>query len=89
MHYAVSHQFREGNKAVDSLARQEEEGKSCTYIGSDDLPLRVGGLLRLDFLGLPSIRLQIAFVFCFDFFMLFSVLFVWNFFSITITSEGF
>lgn len=56
INYMVSHQYREKNKVANFLTRQGKEGLNCTYGASNELPLRVRGLLRLDFLDLPSIR---------------------------------
>ncbi|KAG6666728.1 hypothetical protein CIPAW_01G053100 [Carya illinoinensis] len=56
VHFQVVHQFREGNQAVDYLARRGEEGLNWDFVSGDDIPRLLRGIIRLDALGIPSIR---------------------------------
>lgn len=56
MQYKVEHVYREANQSADFFAKQGESGISQSYICQDDLPQQVKGMIRLDFLGVPSLR---------------------------------
>ncbi|KAJ0095450.1 hypothetical protein Patl1_15067 [Pistacia atlantica] len=54
--FTINHQLREGNSAVDFLARQGEEGNNNTFLDFNSLPRKLKGILWLDKAGLPQIR---------------------------------
>lgn len=51
----IKHQYREKIQAVDSLTRQGG-GITKTYIEGKELPTKLRGILRLDKLGFPNLR---------------------------------
>lgn len=54
--FSISHQFREGNMVADFLARNGETGCSRRYEVLELLPKELKGILRLEKLDLPYIR---------------------------------
>lgn len=54
MNFTIIHQYREGNQAVDFLARQGENGITQCYLTSEHIPIKLRGFIRLDKLGLPN-----------------------------------
>nr|XP_027082212.1 uncharacterized protein LOC113704512 [Coffea arabica] len=54
---SISHCFREGNQVADCLSSVGcNDGSDRVYYQFADLPARARGALRLDRIGLPSIR---------------------------------
>ena len=52
----VRHVYREGNKVADWLARSGALGLNSEWRFVRDVPRVLRGLIRLDILGLPSLR---------------------------------
>ena len=52
----VMHQYREGNSAIDFLAKERERENNKTYDDHYCLPLLLKEITRVDMLGLPSFR---------------------------------
>ena len=52
----VRHVYREGNKVADWLARSGALGLNSEWRFVREVPRVLCGLIRLDILGLPSLR---------------------------------
>lgn len=57
VNFMVSYQYREGNNAVDFLAKEGKMGKNVCYENQHLVPSLLKGILQIDRLGLPNIRL--------------------------------
>ena len=56
MNVRFVHQYREGNQAVDFLAKLGERGSNVIYEEFHELPRLLQGIVRIDRSGLPAIR---------------------------------
>lgn len=66
MDICVLHQFREGNQAIDFLAKQGELGSNVFYDDLQQVSRFLKGVIWIDKVGLPSIRIEGCFI-CFIF----------------------
>ncbi|XP_035541522.1 uncharacterized protein LOC118344586 [Juglans regia] len=58
LEYRLTHVFREGNAVADYLAKRGAEGLNCDWSFNDALPSQLRGLLRLDKIGIPYLRIS-------------------------------
>ena len=58
MDYRVGHVYREGNCVADFLAKQGARGLNKDWPADGDLPSHLRGLLRMDRLGFPYLRIS-------------------------------
>ena len=56
LHCRFQNVFRDGNMVADWLAKAGASGADLAFSNNCVLPLTLRGLLRLDILGLPSLR---------------------------------
>ncbi|XP_041016195.1 14.7 kDa ribonuclease H-like protein [Juglans microcarpa x Juglans regia] len=56
IHCCFQHVFREGNRVADWLAKEEASGIDFDFSNNSIMPRVLQGLIRLDSLGLPSLR---------------------------------
>ncbi|XP_042964742.1 uncharacterized protein LOC122298965 [Carya illinoinensis] len=58
MEFRMQHVFREGNVVVDFLAKRGAGGLNRDWSVNDSLPDQLRGLLRMDRIGLPYLRIS-------------------------------
>ena len=58
MEFRMQHVFREGNVVADFLAKKGAGGLNMDWSVNDSLPDQLRGLLRMDRIGLPYLRIS-------------------------------
>ncbi|XP_042954520.1 uncharacterized protein LOC122290907 [Carya illinoinensis] len=57
LEFKVKHTYREGNAGADFLARMASDQKNGTWNSYHEVPHLLKGILKVDKLGIPAIRL--------------------------------
>ncbi|XP_041016201.1 uncharacterized protein LOC121258725 [Juglans microcarpa x Juglans regia] len=58
LNFNISHIYRQGNSPADFLARIGANGYSCIWNKFSDLPFLLKGLLKIDKLGQPYLKIK-------------------------------
>lgn len=63
INFMVIHRYFEDNQAADFLAKIGEQGLNNCYIGHSNLPTYLKGIVWIDSLGIPNLKIVFWFVY--------------------------